>query len=73
MFLIECTTHLLNLNSKILSKNGFYKWQILNKLRNNSFSSRPILSKQLNENLENSVVNIFNDQSLWEYHNITFV
>jgi hypothetical protein len=58
---------------KVFKENGFYKWKILNKIRANTFSKRAILSKKLNDQLSSESIKIFNDQTLWEYHNITFV
>lgn len=59
--------------SRLLTKKGFYKWGFMNKLRANTSSHRPILSKKLNDNLSPESIEIFNNQTLWEYHNITFV
>jgi len=58
---------------KVFKENGFYKWKKLNKIRANTFSKRAILSKKLNDQLSPESIEIFNNQTLWEYHNITFV
>jgi len=58
---------------EVFLKNRFHKWEFMNKFRSNTSSIRPILSKKLNDNLSPESIELFNNQTLWEYHNITFV
>jgi hypothetical protein len=58
---------------KILSRNLYFQWYFLNKLRPNTSGYRPILSKALNDKLTKEEISLYENQELWEYHNIIFV
>jgi hypothetical protein len=59
--------------SKIFTHKGFYNWEILNFIRKKTTSYRSILSRKLDYDLSTEKEDAFQDQSNWEYHNITFV